>query len=363
MAHYRRSLIILLVLVLSFRAAGAPPLPQIQSQTFKITDHGANGDGSTLNTDAITKTITACKSAGGGTIVIPAGRFLSGPFELFSKMNLHLDDGATLIFTDSPDAYPIQEKRHRHAIWADQCTDISITGKGVIDGQGGKWWEKYRKRDGKDPGASLPRRPNLIDLNRCTRVLVQDVKLQNSACFHLVPRACSDVTIKGVSFSAPDDSPNTDGLDPSGWNYLITECTFDVGDDCIAVKPQAPTGDPKRLSCEDIVITRCTFKHGHGLSIGGQTPGGLRRMTVRDCTFELTDAGIRMKAARGSGGLVEDITYDNITMKNVKTAIFITSYYPDLEKYPHQQRQSRGRRRSRADVWAAGNATREYHLQ
>src|SRR5439155_14560799 len=138
-----------------------------------------------------------------------------------------------------------------------------------------------------------------------------------------------DVVIDSVKFNAPEKAPNTDGLDPSGWNYLITRCTFDVGDDNIAVKPSGK-GSGSQLSCEDITITDCTFLHGHGLSIGGQTPGGLRNMTVRNCTFDGTQAGIRMKAARGSGGLVENVTYENLTMKNVKVAILITSFYPKI---------------------------------
>ena len=329
-----RALAIFMVLAASaVRAAETSvPRPQIPQRTFRITDFGAAGDGATMNTDAIAKTIAACKQAGGGVVLVPAGKFLTGPFDLASKMNLHLEEGATLLLTDSPDAYPITNNRHRHGITADGCSDLAITGKGTIDGNGAKWWEAFRKIKGTPDQNKHPRRPNLVDMNQCRRVLVQDVLLTNSPNFHLVPRDCDDVTIEGIRIGAPKDAPNTDGIDPSGHNYLITRCIFDVGDDCIAIKPQRVSRDGDggaRLSCEDFVITDCTFKAGHGLSIGGQTPGGLRRLVVRNCTFEGTDAGIRMKASRTEGGLVEDLSYDNITMKNVKLPIFITSYYPN----------------------------------
>jgi polygalacturonase len=309
-------------------ALPAVPRPRIPDRAFAITDYGAKGDGTTMNTDAITKAIAACKAAGGGVVVVPAGKFLTGPFALASKTNLRLDQGATLFFTDADDAFPVKDHRHQHAITAEDCTDVAITGRGTIDGNGNRWWVEFRKVKGTPRQNQQPRRPNLVDLTRCRRVLVQGVTLKDSPNFHLVPRDCDDVTVEGIRITAPHDAPNTDGMDPSGHNYLITRCTFDVGDDCIAVKPQGkPQGS--RLSCENFTVTDCTFNHGHGLSIGGQTPGGMRHMVVRNCTFDGTDAGIRMKGPRGQGGLVEDLTYENITMKNVKVALFITSYYPN----------------------------------
>ena len=321
-------LMILALLLLCSWSAAEIPRPQIPEKTFKITDYGAVGDGKTINTDAIVKAIDACRASGGGIVLVTSGKFLTGPFDLVSKMNLRIDEGAALLFTDAPDAYPIKQNRHQMAITANNCTDIAITGRGAIDGQGAKWWEQFLKVKGKPEEKSKPRRPNLVDFTNCTRVLVQDVLLTNSPNFHLVPRDCDDVVIEGVRFLSPDESPNTDGIDPSGHNWLITRCVFDVGDDCIAFKPQRPRKDGK-LSCENITVTDCTFRHGHGLSIGGQTPYGLRKLIVRNCTFDGTDAGIRLKAPRGEGGLVEDLTYENITMKNVKVPIFITSYYPN----------------------------------
>src|SRR5207248_758401 len=131
---------------------------------------------------------------------------------------------------------------------------------------------------------------------------------------------------------------------------FISKCTFNTGDDCIAFKPTTKAeGD--HLSCEDIVVANCTFLHGHGLSIGGQTDGGMRRLNVHDCTFENTDAGIRMKAPRGRGGIVEDLSYENIKMKNVKTAIEITSYYPKKPTRPELDQMPAEKMTDQTPVW------------
>jgi polygalacturonase len=307
------------------------PRPHIPAVVFKITDYGAIGDGTTMNTDAITKTIDACVKAGGGSVVVPAGRFLTGPITLASNLDLHLDKDATLLISNKIDDFPKDKRGYQNEIVAEGCHDLSITGEGTIDGQGAPWWKEFLKT--KNAPANDPHmlhRPFMIVIRDCTRLLVQGVTLTNSPSFHLVPQACHDVVIDHVQFIAPANAPNTDALDPSGWNFLISRCTFDVGDDCIAIKAsgKAPEG---HLSCENFLVTDCDFKHGHGMSIGGQTPGGLRHLIVRDSRFENTDIGIRMKANRGSGGLVEDCIYENLMMKDVKTPIYISSYYPERE--------------------------------
>jgi polygalacturonase len=305
------------------------PRPSIPDRTFTITDYGAVADGVTLNTAAITKTITACEKAGGGTVVVPAGRFLCAAFSLGSNLNFHLEKGATILLSNKFSDYELQNRGgYPNQITADACHDLAITGDGVIDGQGKPWWTEYLKTKGAPSDVPhMPHRPFMVLLRNCTRVLVQGITLTNSPSFHLVPQACTDVVIDHVSIVAPSDSPNTDACDPSGWNFLFTHCTFDVGDDCIAIKPGGrPSSKP---SCENFFVTDCTFLHGHGMSIGGQSSGGLRHLIVQNSTFEDTGAGIRMKANRGSGGLVEDCTYENLTMINVKFPIYISSYYPE----------------------------------
>lgn len=317
----------------------SPAAVKQHERTFNVIDYGAVGDGKTLCTDAIAKAIAALKQAGGGTLVFPAGgRYLSGPIVLCDNLTVRIEEGATLLALNDMGTFPKQaigegayadRGEYHDFISAKNNHDIAFVGGGTIDGQGQPWWDKYRKRGDVDPRLSLPRRPDLILLDRCERILFDNITLTNSPMFHLVPRDCVDVTIVRSRFIAPEDAPNADGIDPSGLRYLIQDCFFDTGDDCIAVKPQRSRTDG-HVSCEDFLIENCQFKAGHGLSIGGQTPGGLKRMTVRNCTFEGTDAGIRMKAGRGEGGLVEDLLYENITMKNVKVAVQITSYYPKL---------------------------------
>jgi polygalacturonase len=312
-------------------AADAPkiPLPTIPDHTFNIVDYGAVPDGTTLNTDAIRKAIAACDKAGGGTVIVPSGKFLCAAIALASNLNLHLDKGATLLFSNKFTDYGQGRGGYPNLISADNCHDLSITGQGTIDGQGEPWWTEFLKtKNAPADVPHMPHRPYMVVFKNCTRLLVQGITLANSPSFHLVPQSCTDVTIDHVTFNSPANSPNTDACDPSGWNFAITNCTFDVGDDCIAIKAGGKPASGKP-SCENFFVSDCTFIHGHGMSIGGQSSGGLRHLVVQNCTFDSTGAGIRMKANRGSGGLVEDCTYENLTMKNVKFPIYITSYYPE----------------------------------
>ena len=308
---------------------GMIPAPIIPSRVFHVTDYGAKGDGKTKNTAAFQKAIDACGAAGGGVVDVPPGRYLTGPLTLTSSLNLHLNAGATLLLSDDIADYTLTKNRFQDCIAAKNAHDIAITGGGTIDGQGAFWWTNYVKlKDAPAGTPNPPHRPFLVVLTGCRRVLVEGVTLTNSPMFHLVPQKCQDVRIEGIHISSPQTSKNTDGLDPSGWNFVIKGCTFDVGDDCIALKPSGRIA-ADQPACKDFLIENCTFLHGHGMSVGGQTPGGLEHLTVRDCAFRGTDAGIRLKAPRGSGGLVENLTYENLTMHDVKVPILITSYYAD----------------------------------
>ncbi len=313
-------------------SARAVRLPSIPSRKFNIRDFGARGDGTTFDTAAIEQAVAAAAKAGGGTVVVPPGRYLTKPFQLVSSLNLRLEAGATLLLSADVADYALPGGKDRQCISAERCHDIAVTGKGTIDGQGSAWWPRYKKSYVPPAGAPpLPHRPLLLFFSRCERLLIQDVTLTNSPMFHLVPSECVDVTVKNVRILAPADSPNTDGLDPSGWNYLITGCTFDVGDDCIALKP-TPHFRKHEPSCRNFLIAHCRFLHGHGMSIGSQTAGGVSDLTVRDCTFDGTNAGIRLKSDRDRGGLVENLTYERLTIRNVKLPILIESYYPKLPK-------------------------------
>jgi polygalacturonase len=161
----------------------------------------------------------------------------------------------------------------------------------------------------------------------CNKLWIHGVKLTNSPMFHLQLENCTDVTIENITIKSPATSPNTDGIDPSGWNYLIRNCTIDTGDDNIVIKPS----EARTPGNKDYTITNCTLLHGHGMSIGSGTNGGVENVKVSNCTFDQTDSGIRIKSLRGRGGLLQNITYENLTMNKVKNPIYIIDYYPERE--------------------------------
>jgi polygalacturonase len=318
--------IVLTLIALFFASAGrisaqSPALPLIPTNTFPVTQYGAVGDGETINTAAIQKTIDAASKAGGGIVLIPEGKFLTGPFMLASRINLHLVKGAMILISDDMAKYPVVNERYRDCVSASDAQDVEISGEGTIDGQGKAWWAAF------EADHNMTHRPYMIKLSNCKRVLVQGITLSNSPMFHLVPQNCTDVTIKGITIKSPSNAHNTDGIDPSGWNYLITDCTIDAGDDNVAVKP----GGGRSPGNKNYMITNCRFLHGHGMSIGSGTSGGIEDLTVSNCTFDSTDAGIRIKTARGRGGLLQNLTYENLTMTAVKNPIYIIDWYPERD--------------------------------
>jgi len=292
-----------------------------------VSAFGARADAVTDDTDAIQKALDECGKAGGGTVHFPAGIYLSKPIVLRSSTTVQLDAGATLLATDDPaDFAGSTSNSFIPFVGGKKLHDVTITGQGIIDGSGAKWWIPAEAARQKTPGYTLPR-PNLIVLTGCTNLRVENITLQNSPKFHLVPTDCDGVIISNVTVLAPAHAANTDAIDPSACrNVLITKCRIDVGDDNIAIKAgKAMPGRP--FACDNITVTDCVFLHGHGMSIGSETAGGVRNVTVRNCTFENTENGIRIKSQRGRGGIVENISYSDITMKNVDPAITLTSYY------------------------------------
>lgn len=296
-------------------------------------DFGAVADGRTPNTDAFRRAIASVDQAGGGTLIVPAGDYFTGPIELCSNLNLHLDSHARLLFSQNFDDYRIEGKKYRPLVGAKDRHDLIISGAGKFDGQGDPWWVIERRVKSEARAKGLPDaeigRPRMVVLENCKRVRLEGITLANSPMYHFVPFKCEDVTVDGITIDAPSNSPNTDGIDPSvSRRVLITHCKIDTGDDCIAVKAGTRGFGP----AEDILVTDCIFLHGHGCSIGSDTDSGVRNMTVQRCTFDGTEIGVRLKSRRGRGGLVENITYTDLTMRNVGQAIVISSYYYGLPK-------------------------------
>ncbi len=292
----------------------------IPTTVFNITSYGAV-DTSTDNSAAIQAAINAAaanKVNGftGGIVEIPAASqpWLSGPLTMASNVDLQVDAGAELQALTRTN-WIATYSASTNFISGDHLTNFEITGAGIIDGNGGggsgtsSWWDN-----------SSSTRPDLIHIENSSTLLISGVTIQNSPEEHVTLDAVTDVIINGITISAPSTSPNTDGIDPAGSNILIENCNISDGDDDIAVKPQS-------TYCSNITITNCTIGSGHGISVGGETNDGLDDMTVTDITFNGTTDGLRLKAGRGTGGLVENVTYSNITMTNVEYPFYITSYY------------------------------------
>ena len=322
-------------------AANTPPdlnSTNIAVRFLDVRQFGAKGDGKTPDTEAIQKALDECGSAGGGIVRLSAGTYLSKPIFLRSKVTLQLDEGAKLKATDDPQDF-IRPGRSLEKVTGSgdfmafvngkNLTDIAITGKGIIDGSGVRWWIPAEEARKKKPGYTWPR-PRMILLEGCKNVKITGVTLVNSPSFHLVPKRCENVVIEGVTIRAPSIAPNTDAIDPSESRHVrISKCLIDVGDDNVAIKSGKVDPAHPNAAAEDITVTDCAFFSGHGVSIGSETLGGVRNVTVQRCTFENNGNGVRIKSARGKGGLVENITYSDITMKNVKVPISISSYYQD----------------------------------
>ncbi len=299
----------------------APPLPVIPHATFNVTNYGAFGDGKTIDTIAIQKTIGAASAAGGGTVQVPPGKFLTGPFTLASQYQSASGTGRDDSDQRRLETLSVVNHRYQDSITVADAHDVEISGDGTIDGQGAAWWAAFRAN------REMTHRPYMIKISNCTRVLVTGVTLQNSPMFHLVPQNCTDVTIRAITIHSPENAPNTDGIDPSGWNFLIADCHIDTGDDNIAIKPVRGKRTPGN---KNFLVEHCAFVHGHGMSIGSGTAGGLEDLTVRNCTFDQTDRAIRIKTLRGNGGLLSHCLYENLKITAIKKSpISIVDYYPE----------------------------------
>ena len=297
-------------------------------QTFVITDFGAKAD--TPNEpchEAINQAITTCSLQGGGTVLIPQGTFYTGPITLKSNVNLHVSEGATLKFsTDQSLYFPgvitrwegIDCYNARPLIYAYGESNIAITGKGVIDGQGSNdtWWSmcgapKYGWKEGMvaqrnggrerllmygETNTPIYRRimkpedgmrPQLINLSSCQTVLIEDVQLLNSPFWVIHPLFCESLIVRGVKVF--NRGPNGDGCDPESCkNVLIENCEFDTGDDCIAIKSgRNQDGRKWGIPSENIIVRNCFMKNGHGgVVIGSEISGGYRNLFVENCRMD-----------------------------------------------------------------------------
>jgi polygalacturonase len=291
------------------------PLPVISTGTFDVTTYGAVGDDKTDNTTALQKALTAAGTAGGGTVTVSAGIYLSGPITLGSGTRLNLAKGATLKMLPKS-GYPGATA----FLTANNAHDIALTGAGIIEGQGQDWWTAFAS------DSSLAR-PQEVIFSNSTRVLISGVRFQNPPEEHIWVKGDKDLTITGITISTlavSGKSPpkNTDGVDITADGVFFCNNAIECGDDNVA------------MSGSNIYLGYSTFGVGHGCSIGSITKNGVSKLTVDHLTMNGTTSGIRMKSARDRGGLAQNLTYSNITMTGVQNPIYITSYYPTLPTDP-----------------------------
>lgn len=381
----RKKLILLLTLIVSTSLAiaqktikvSAPfampevTLPSIPDNHVDLTTFGAKGDGATICTEAFAQAMSALEKMGGGHLNVPAGIWLTGPIQFASKVDLHVERGALVLFTTDYDAYPevttIYEGntsvRKMAPLWAFEKDDVSITGPGTFDAQGEAWrpskkgkftkpqWTKLTSASGvvvKDvwyPDAReddqkgtienpdkrrILNRPVLLEFTRCNRVLLQEATFSNSPAWNVHPLMCNDVVLDRVQIRNPWYAQNGDGLDLESCNRaLILNSTFDVGDDAICIKSgKGKEGRDWKMPCQNVVIDGCTVLHGHGgFVIGSEMSSGANNIYVHNCLFNGTDTGLRMKSTRGRGGVIENIYIDQINMYNIAEHGFTFDLY------------------------------------
>ncbi len=358
-------------------------LPEQWEKTYCICEYGAEPGGIFCNTEAIRSAIEAAAAAGGGKVSVPKGIWLTGPIELKSNIELHLEEGAILTFTKTKEDYPLYLSdfegsariRAMSPIYAQYASNVSITGKGIIEGNGELWrpvkqgkltkreWEELMKRssytlpggdgmiwmpsktfydgwmaeaegtiDRSDVGVAEAYwdyfRPVMIRFYHCDHVLIEDITSQNSPAWNIHTCFCEHVTVRRVNVLNPYYAQNGDGLDVESCKYVeISDSKFDVGDDAICLK--AGKGAAARQTkgpTEYVRVKNCTVLHGHGgFVVGSEMSRGVRHVEVTDCNFIGTDVGIRFKSAYGRGGVVEDIVLDSIRMYHVKREAIIFS--------------------------------------
>lgn len=310
-------------------------LPKAKKR-FLITDYGAKADTSVMNTVAIQKAIDDCAAKGGGVVVVPEGTFISGAIFLKKNVSLTVEKNGVLKGSANQSDYPQIQTRWEgeERVWTSAfinaigLDNIELSGEGTIDGSGDVWVSRSPRRMPRDTTVrnTGPRlgRPRLICFDSCTNVKISGLHLHNQAvwCVHIL--YCKKVSIENLNITADHDIPSSDGIDiDSSDGVTISGCYINVNDDCISIK-SGKDEDGLRVNrpSENIVIENCTFGYGHGgVAMGSETSGGIRNVEVRNCIVQEDNwAPIRFKTQPSRSGVVENITYKNIVLKNTRKA-------------------------------------------
>ena len=344
--------------------------PTFADKEFLITSYGATLDSTKLSTVAINKAIEACHLDGGGRVIIPQGTFLTGAIHLKSHVNLHLEEGAKLLFSrDTEDYKPLVKSRwegmecmnYSPLIYAYGQENIAITGKGILDGNANNefWWPWKAKKDYgwkegmdnqlaavkkltqqvKDGAAVEDRvygdghflRPPFIQPYNSSNILIADVKIINAPFWNINPVLCENVTVRNVSVIT--HGPNNDGCNPeSSKNVWIKDCYFDTGDDCIAIKSgRNEDGRTIGRPAENHIIENCEMKDGHGgIVIGSEISGGARNIFAQNLKMDSPelDRILRIKTSSLRGGVIEHIYMRNVEVGTYKeAAVLVDMFY------------------------------------
>jgi polygalacturonase len=333
--------------------------PMFPERNFDVTQYGAVGDGTTSCTAAFQAAMAACNKAGGGRVLVPKGKFFTGPIHFKSNVELHLAEGAEIIFSDKFSDYlpvvfvrvgGIEMNNYSPLIYAHNCTNIAVTGRGTLNGNAKAWWgwAKRETRQGFEMGAKgvpvekrvfgTPEaaiRPSFLSFVSCTNVLLSDFTITSGPNWTIHPVYCVNTTVRHVNVQT--DGPNNDGLDPDSCrDLLIEDCTFSTGDDCVVLK-SGYNEDGWRVNrpTENVIMRRCSSHHGHGgLVVGSEMSGGVRNVFMEDCEFTGTDRAIRIKSRADRGGVVEDIFARNLKATNMQREAVILNM--DYGSDPHQ---------------------------
>lgn len=329
--------------------------PRIPERAFDVRDFGAIEGGKDKITAAIAGAMAKATSEGGGTVLIPAGTWLTGPIHFKSNINLHVASGAELRFSqDFADYLPPVLTRwegqelygYSPLIYARDCENIAITGGGTLNGQGAAWWPW--KKTQKEAATKLYElassgvvpekrvlategglRPSFIQPFGAKNVLIEGVTLKDGPFWTIHPVYSENVIVRRVRVET--SGPNNDGCDPdSSRNVLIEDSFFSTGDDCVVIK-SGLNEDGWRVGkpSENIVVRRLHGELGHGgVVIGSEMSGGVRNVWVTDCEFVGTDRGLRIKSMRGRGGIIENVFYENVRHRDIRLMVVeVTSFY------------------------------------